>query len=70
MLSRGELKEFGRTSMKHYYHTNLAIEFSRDLFYVSGGQLYRITDENRVMMIEESEDFRRKVRGVKVGSLG
>jgi len=27
--------------VKHYYHTNLAIEFSRDLFYVRGRKKVR-----------------------------
>lgn len=30
----------------------------------------RITDENRAMLIQESEAFRKQVRGVAVGSLG
>jgi energy-converting hydrogenase A subunit R len=33
-------------------------------------KVYRITDENRAMVIQESEAFRKKVRGVKFGSLG
>jgi len=33
-------------------------------------KLCRITDENRAMLIQESEAFRKKVRGIKVGSLG
>jgi energy-converting hydrogenase A subunit R len=33
-------------------------------------KLYRITDENRLRIMEESEGFRKKVRGVEVGSLG
>ncbi len=33
-------------------------------------KIYRITDENRAMLVQESEAFRKKVRGVKVGSLG
>lgn len=32
--------------------------------------LYRITDENRSMVIQESEAFRKQVRGVKIGNLG
>jgi energy-converting hydrogenase A subunit R len=30
----------------------------------------RVTDENRATLIQESEAFRKKVRGIKVGSLG
>jgi len=33
-------------------------------------KICRITDENRAMVIQESEAFRKKVRGVHVGSLG
>jgi energy-converting hydrogenase A subunit R len=33
-------------------------------------KVYRITDENRAMLIQESESFRKQVRGVAVGSLG
>ncbi len=33
-------------------------------------KVYRITDENRAMLIQESESFRKQVRGIKVGSLG
>lgn len=33
-------------------------------------KVYRITDENRAMLIQESEAFRKKVRGVEIGSLG
>ncbi|MEW6376056.1 MAG: hypothetical protein AB1502_09760 [Thermodesulfobacteriota bacterium] len=33
-------------------------------------KVYRITDENRAMLIQESEVFRKKVRGIKIGSLG
>lgn len=33
-------------------------------------KIYRITDENRTMLIQESEAFRKKVRGVHIGSLG
>ena len=33
-------------------------------------KVYRITDENRAMLIQESEAFRKQVRGIKVGSLG
>lgn len=33
-------------------------------------KIYRITDENRAMLIQESEAFRKKVRGVHIGSLG
>jgi energy-converting hydrogenase A subunit R len=33
-------------------------------------KVYRITDENRAMVIQKSEAFRKQVRGVKAGSLG
>jgi len=33
-------------------------------------KVYRITDENRPIIIQESEAFRKQVRGVAVGSLG
>jgi len=33
-------------------------------------KVYRVTEENRAMLIRESEAFRKKVRGVQVGSLG
>jgi len=33
-------------------------------------KVYRITDENRAMLTQESEAFRKQVRGVAVGSLG
>jgi energy-converting hydrogenase A subunit R len=33
-------------------------------------KVYLITDENRAMLTQESEAFRKKVRGVAIGSLG
>lgn len=38
----------------------------------SGGypKVHRITDENRTILIQESESFRKQVRGVAIGSLG
>ena len=33
-------------------------------------KVYRVTDGNRAKLIQESEAFRKKVRGMKVGSLG
>jgi energy-converting hydrogenase A subunit R len=33
-------------------------------------KVYRITDENRATLIQESEAFRKQVRGVAIGSLG
>jgi predicted HAD superfamily phosphohydrolase len=33
-------------------------------------RVYRINDDNRETLIEESEAFRKQVRGVAVGSLG
>jgi energy-converting hydrogenase A subunit R len=33
-------------------------------------KVYCVTDENRAMLIQESETFRKRVRGINVGSLG
>jgi len=35
-----------------------------------GPKVYRVTDGNRATLIQESEAFRKKVRGIAVGSLG
>jgi energy-converting hydrogenase A subunit R len=40
------------------------------LQYADIPKVYRITDENRATLIRESEAFRKKVRGIRVGSLG
>jgi hypothetical protein len=42
VLKREEGINRPRNPSHAYYHTNLAIEFSRDLFYVRGGQDMRI----------------------------
>jgi energy-converting hydrogenase A subunit R len=40
------------------------------LAYGEAPKVYRVTDGNRAKLIQESEAFRKKVRGMKVGSLG
>ncbi len=50
-------------------HPRLIQRFE-SLQYGDRPKVYRVTDENRANLIQESEAFRKKVRGVKIGSLG